>query len=66
MKMEKIEPRKIHKKVHGLTYKAREGNWLPTDFTVGVEFDKDGKLLTINNGVQKWVILVSDIKSLLT
>ena len=53
------------KKIFGTAYSAETGKYTPKEFTVAVEYDKEGKCLSINDGVRKWTVLASDVKFLL-
>lgn len=60
-----LEPRKKVKKVFGTAYCAETGRYQPTEFTVAVEYDREGRCLSINDGIRKWTVCAKDIRSLL-
>ena len=65
MTKKSIEVRKKVKKIFGTAYSAETGKYTPKEFTVAVEYDKEGKCLSINDGIRKWTVLASDVKFLL-
>ena len=66
MTKKSLEVRKKVKKIFGTAYSAETGKYQPTEFTVAVEYDKEGKCLSIHDGIRKWTVLASDIKLLLS
>lgn len=53
------------KKIYGTSYVAETGKYQPTEFTIALEYDREGNCFSINDGIRKWTVCASDVLSIL-